>query len=104
MNYLKKFENFNSKASLKDLNNDEHIIEFQIEEGESFEDAKKRLLKDIKFSYLHKNENNELIIAFKDVSGTEHKSKKILMGDKSLDDIKKEFFDNLRLFWISYKK
>lgn len=33
MKHIEKFENFNSRVSLKDLNNDEHIIEFQIEEA-----------------------------------------------------------------------
>lgn len=104
MKHIEKFENFNSRVSLKDLNNDEHIIEFQIEEGESLEDAKQRLLKSIKFSFLHKNEENDVIIAFKDSSGKEHKSKKIKLGNKSLEEIKKEFFDNLKFFWMHYIK
>lgn len=104
MRHIEKFENFNSRASLKDLNNDEIVIEFQIKEGESLEDAKERLLKGIKFSFLHKNEDNDVIIAFKDLSGKEHKSKKIKLGDKSLEEIKKEFFNNLKFFWIHYKK
>jgi hypothetical protein len=104
MKNIKKFEDFNSRASLKDLNNDEHIIEFQIEEGESLEDAKQRLLKNVKFSFLHKNEENDVIIAFKDLSGKEHKSKKIKLGNKSLEEVKKEFFDNLKFFWMHYKK
>lgn len=98
MKYLKRFNE--SRIAFKDISGKEHVMEFKLKEKESLEDAKKRLVSEIRKFWSHKNENDELVIGFLDSNGEEYKSDKIKLKGKSMEDVKTKFFKTLKFTWL----
>jgi hypothetical protein len=92
-----------SRMGFKDETGKEYVIEFDLEEGESLDNSKERLLKELKFFWLHKNEYNDVKLCFKDKNGKEHESK-IKLSDQSLEELKEQFVKKLKFVWLHYTK
>jgi hypothetical protein len=102
---IKNFIDFSneSRMAFKDESGKEFIIEFDLKDGESLEESKLRLLKELKFFWLHKDEYDNVRLCFKDASGKEHETK-LKLGDQSLEEIKQQFTKKLKFFWLHYTK
>lgn len=62
--HLKEFNSFDSiqeehRVAYKDVKGDEKVIEFELKKGETFEEAKKRLLGEFKMFWSHYKKDEE---------------------------------------------